>query len=81
MGERDVEEMFEWAGLSDVYEQHGFKMWLNGIEESVDAELLDRFSDAYSFESTETMFYDEFLFYLRLFKGICKHNDLPPRYW
>jgi hypothetical protein len=81
MGEQNLEDMFEWAGLADVYERHAYKMWLSGLEESVDAELLDNFSDAYSFESAEEMYYDEFLFHLKLFKGICKNNELPPRFW
>lgn len=81
MGEKEMQEMFEWAGLSAVYEQHGYKMWLSGLEETIDAELLDRFSDAYSFESAEALYYDEFLFHLRVFKGISKNTDLPTRFW
>ncbi|RSD26135.1 hypothetical protein [Mesobacillus subterraneus] len=81
MGEKELQSMFEWAGLSDIYEQHGYKMWLSGLEDNIDSELLDRFADAYSFENAESMFYDEFLFHLRIFKGISKHNELPPRYW
>lgn len=81
MGEKEMQDMFDWAGLSDIYENHRYKMWLSGLEETMDYELLDRFSDAYSFENAEVMFYDEFLFYLRIFKGICRNNDLPPRYW
>lgn len=81
MGEKEMQEMFEWAGLSDVYDQHGYKMWLSGLEEKIDAELLDRFSDTYSFENAETMYYDEFLYHLRIFKNISKKNELPPRYW
>ncbi|MFT9596876.1 hypothetical protein [Mesobacillus sp.] len=81
MGEKEMQDMFEWAGLSDVYEQHGYKMWLSGLEDNIDTELLDHFSDAYSFESAETMYYDEFLFHLRIFKNIRKNNELPPRYW
>lgn len=81
MGEQELEDMFDWAGLSVVYERHAYKMWLSGLEESLDAELLDNFSNAYSFESAEAMYYDEFLFHLKIFKGICKNNQLPPRYW
>jgi hypothetical protein len=81
MGEQQFEDMFDWAGLSDVYEKHGFKMWLSGLDEGLDAELLDHFSDAYSLENAAAMYYDEFLFHLRIFQGISKHNDLPPRYW
>ncbi|WLR56852.1 hypothetical protein LC048_08280 [Mesobacillus subterraneus] len=81
MGEMELEDMFEWAGLSNVYEQHGYKMWLSGLEDHIDNELLDHFSDAYSFEIAETMFYDDFLFHLRIFKNIRKNNELPPRYW
>jgi hypothetical protein len=81
MGEQPMEEMFEWAGLSDIYEKHGYKMGLSGIEDSIDTDFLDAFSDAYSFENAEEMYYDEFLFHLKIFKGICKNNDLPPRYW
>ncbi|WP_079509318.1 hypothetical protein [Mesobacillus jeotgali] len=81
MGESEMQEMFEWAGLSNIYEKHGYKMWLSGLEDSIDAELLDHFADAYSFENAETMYYDEFLFHLRIFKNISKNNELPPRYW
>ncbi|WP_226641995.1 hypothetical protein [Mesobacillus subterraneus] len=81
MGEKEMQDMFEWAGLSDVYEQHGYKMWLSGLEEHIDVELLDHFSDAYSFESAETMIFDEFLFHLRIFKNISKNNELPRRFW
>jgi hypothetical protein len=80
MGEKEMQEMFEWAGLSTIYDQHGYKMWLSGLEDSIDAELLDHFADAYSFENAE-MYYDEFLFHLRIFKNIRKNNELPPRYW
>ncbi|MCM3121926.1 MULTISPECIES: hypothetical protein [Bacillaceae] len=80
MGEKEMREMFEWAGLSTIYDQHGYKMWLSGLEDSIDAELLDHFADAYSFENAE-MYYDEFLFHLRIFKNIIKNNELPPRYW
>lgn len=81
MGEQHMEGMFEWAGLSAVYDKHGFKLWLTGLDEGIDAELLDRFSDAYALENANAMYYDEFLFHLRVFQGISKNNDLPPRYW
>ncbi|MEH7442204.1 hypothetical protein V7201_07660 [Bacillus sp. JJ1122] len=81
MEEHELEDMFDWAGLSNVYERHGYKMWLSGLGEIIDAELLDNLSNAYSFESAEAMYYDEFLFHLKIFKGICKNNELPPRYW
>lgn len=80
MGEHHLEEMFDWAGLSEVYEKHGFKMWLSGMENELDAELLDHFSDAYSLENAAEMYYDEFLFHLRIFQGIRNFNDLPPRF-
>lgn len=73
MGEK---EMFERAGFSTVYDQHGYKMWISGLEDSIDAELLDHVADAYSFENAETMYYDEFLFHLRIFKTISKNNVL-----
>lgn len=81
VGEQHMEGMFDWAGLSAIYDNHGFKMWLDGFEQKVDTELLDRFSDAYSFEDAEAMYYDEFLYHLRIFRYISKNNDLPPRYW
>lgn len=80
MAEENLEEMFEWAGLAGVYDRHEFKLWLSGMEKLVDRDLLEKFSDAYSIENAEEMHYDEFLFNLRLFKGICKNNELPPRY-
>ncbi|MDQ0411885.1 hypothetical protein [Mesobacillus stamsii] len=60
MGEK---EMFERAGFSTVYDQHGYNMWISALEDSIDAELLDHVADAYSFENAETMYYD-FLFQL-----------------
>jgi hypothetical protein len=81
MEKHHLENMFDWAGLSDVYDKHAFKMWLSGLEDGLDAELLDHFSDAYSLENAAAMYYDEFLFQLRLFQSITKNNDLPPRFW
>lgn len=76
-----VNEVFDDAGYPDLYDKHQYKFEISGVLDHVDREMLETFLDQYSFEDAEAVYYDEFVYHLRIFKNIYERNGLRYRPW
>ncbi|MFB6468259.1 hypothetical protein ACE38V_15875 [Cytobacillus sp. Hz8] len=81
MNQEQIENVFEHMGYVYFREKFPFKLWLNGILDEEDEEFFLSFLDVYRLEDDDAYCFDEFLYLLRIYQYICKHNDLPVFYF
>ncbi|WP_174734857.1 hypothetical protein [Mesobacillus harenae] len=74
MNEEQVEDIFDWAGCSSLYKKHGFKIWVSGMMNQVDSDILESFLDHYSFEEAEELYFDEFQYHFQIYKNMYEKN-------
>ncbi|MBT2757053.1 hypothetical protein J7E71_13985 [Mesobacillus foraminis] len=76
-----LEDLLEQAGWSTVYEKHQYKIWITGIMDHQDEDLMHAFLDSYSPEDSEKICFDELAFHYQIFKNIYEKNSLNLFSW
>lgn len=64
---QELEEIFTVYGCNHLYKTLKFPIWLTGIMDEIEIELLEDFFESYDFESVDKIFVDEFLYQFRTF--------------
>lgn len=75
MEQKEMEDIFDGAGWSDIYEKHQYKLWLTGMADELDERMLSAYLDAYSYEDADQLCFDEILYQLRIFRYIYDKNE------
>ncbi|WP_075980087.1 hypothetical protein [Bacillus massilinigeriensis] len=77
MEKQQIADVFDNMGYHYFREKFAFKLWLNGILEGEDEELLVSFLEAFQFEDEDSFLFDEFMYFLRIYKKIHCPAEMP----
>jgi hypothetical protein len=78
MENSEMKEIFDDFGWSQIYDKHHYKIWLTGLAEDLQEDVLSAYLEAYSYEDAENQCFDEMLYQLRTFKYVYEKNNLTP---
>lgn len=81
MNKEQIEDVFTRCGLGSLGEKLAYKLWVKGIGESCDEEMLEGFLLGFDVKDESTMLLDEFCFHLQLFQKVMNNEGLRALYF
>jgi len=76
MNLEQIQAVFQRCGLGKMGKELSFKLWIKGIGESCDEEILEGFLISYDFRDDCRVLADQFEYHLNTYKTVLKSIDL-----
>lgn len=80
MNREQIQFVFDSCGLGKMGQVLSYKLWVRGLGERCDEEMLADFLTAYDFQDEHTILVDEFLFHFYIFRKVIVNQDIPYHY-
>jgi hypothetical protein len=71
MNEKQIEDLFDFYGYSDLYRRFQYPLYVSGLLDETDTEELEDFFEHFSFHDHQPLF-DEFRYWLQYFMVVRK---------
>ncbi|TKC18765.1 hypothetical protein [Robertmurraya kyonggiensis] len=83
MNKEQIQSTFDSCGLGKLGEDLSFKLWIKGLGENCDEDMLENFLIAYDFRDDSSMLADHFLYHFQVFKTVLKswNGNVPFGFW
>jgi hypothetical protein len=77
MLQRNVEDIFGYFNNSVLYKNLQYPLYLSGILDDVEEEILEIFLEQYEFTDDNPLLFDQFVFHFRTFTYVMEKNEIP----
>lgn len=69
MNKEQIQTVFDYCGLSKMGEVLSYKLWIKGLGESCDPDILENFLITYDLSDENIMLVDDFLFHFQIYRS------------
>jgi hypothetical protein len=80
MNKEQIQTVFERCGLGKMGQDLSFKLWMKGLGEKCDEEMLEDFLSTYDFMDEHSLLADDFMFHFQIFRQVIVKQDIPYHY-